>query len=169
MNNIKQIADHLYDLAKKKFLQKGELEPKMYFLILYPGQRTPVYFPIPVSRFFGNGGKLKHGIPWYASMAWNKKKLESPPGIELVAVCLITDAWVSKASTLDGLDKKIRPELDPQRMDAIQISICERKKEYLYAGFYKRRGKKIIYDEIQSIEDSPANIIGGWMKELYPK
>ncbi len=178
MQDIKDIVKHLAEQAKKQMLKKGELEPKMYFLILYPGQKTAVYFPVPVSKFFEDGPvNMKPKIPAYAQMAWLNKKNTSPPGIELKAVCCMTDSWFS-IYDLQGLsDQEIEllkdtapmPSQDPNNIEAIQLSVCMPAKEGLvYLIPYKRKGKKLIFDETAKYE-KPGHLDGGWMAKLFPK
>lgn len=173
MQDIKTIVNHLYEQAKKNLKKKGKLEPKLYFVILYPDQTTAVYFPVPVSGFFEDE-RIKKFIPEYVKMAWNKKKMEGPPGIELKAVCLISDAYISQYSALttteEQLKNKPRPSKDPDRQEAVMINICEKVDKYGFWGIYKRHGGKIVFNDIQEAAlDSPGQLTGGWGAELFPE
>lgn len=174
MQNIKDIIDHLINQAKKSMRRNGgELEPKMYFLILYPGQQTPVYFPLPVAPFFESSEK-KAMLPAFAQSAWNSKKASGPQGIELIAVCLITDTWQSPLSmdsnpsaeeVINAVKSATPPSKDPKRQEAIALTVCYQAEEVGYLQFYKRLGSKINYGELIG----PKPRVGLNIGSLYPK
>lgn len=172
MSDIKKIIDYLKGRAIKSMRKNyGELEPKMYFLILYPGQKTPVYFPVPCSRFFENK-KMKSFMPTYSALCWEKKKLEHPEGIKLIAVCLITDSWQSQVDLGDKSKEEIEhiknsgyaPSKAANRREAIATSVCFENSNEVYLLYYKRNGMNIIYEET-----SKATGFEGIMAELYPR
>jgi hypothetical protein len=171
MQDIKDIINHLKEQAKKSMRKNGgELEPKMYFLILYPGQKTPVYFPVPCSKFF-ESAKMKSKMPIYSALAWEKKKRESQAGIDLIAVCLISDTWQASLNVDGKSEAEINEILEnapqaskmPNRREALVLGVCFKDKSELYLLYYKRKGKNIEFQE--TINE--AEFVGT-MSELYP-
>ncbi len=173
MHDIKNIINHLKEQAKKSMRKNGgELEPKMYFLILYPGQKTPVYFPLPIEPFFA-GATTKAMLPHFAETAWLSKKASSPVGIQLLAVCVVSDSWQTIVP-LEGLsDEEIeaatqkagRPSKAANRREAIAFSVCYPDRAESALMFYKRIGAKIEYEETREAENHHSAITA----RLYPK
>lgn len=174
MQEIKNIITHLSEQAKKQLIKKGSFDAKLYFLILYPGQKTAVYYPVPVSEYLER--HKRSSTPDYIQLEWNRKKAQSPTGIELKAVCLISDAWFNymKAEKKDYSEAEIKKLMDeaplpsetPDRREALHFSICEPQSSHAYTMPYKRKGGKIVFDQVTN---SIESIRGGWMKDLFPK
>lgn len=175
MQDVEAIVKFLYEKAQKTLKNNGELEPKAYFLILYPGQKTAVYSPIIISSAFTEGTAwMKQHIPAFIQHTWLKKKSESPPGIELKAVCFISDSYVSSYDLTKTSMEEIRgapmPSKDPKRLEAIQMTICYKDVGHLYKAIYRRVNKKIVFDKaVKFAESERGTTIGGWANDLYPK
>lgn len=71
--DTKRIIEHLKAQAQKAIRQRGEIDVKLYFIILYPGQTTPVYFPIPVNEYMDNSF-TKNKLPFFVQYCWDKKR-----------------------------------------------------------------------------------------------
>lgn len=156
----------------------GEFEPKLYFLILYPGQQTPVYFPIPCAKFMENDwGKDRMSI--YIQACWYKKKLTSPPGISLLAVCLISDAWITMrpmkpGQTPEDVEKAIytedpnwRVSKDSKRREVLILSVCYTNESKIHYVPYKRKGRNIEFEaELDQVGIENAS---GRLTRLYPE
>lgn len=173
MSDIKTIVNHISEQAKKKFRQKGEIEPKMYFLILYPDQKTPVYYSIPVGEFFQkNGFYRKEDLEGYSQYKWLEKKRSSPGGIELKAVCCISDSWQSTygdgTKSWDEIQAeaiKCKPSQRENRREAIAISVCLPERSEAIIIYYTRKGKNIEYQETTEAEAFTSTNTGS----LFPK
>lgn len=168
---IVAVSQYLKERAQKLLRKEGSLKPKLYFLILYPGQKTPVYFPIPCEMVFMGGNKEM--LPDYAQMCWYKKKSESPAGIQLLAVCLVTDSWVSSSPKPDGMSteefrkqpRQFTPAEDPNREEAILLTINYPNKATVISIRYKRKGGNIEFGKEFSYDE---NVLGR-ITSLYPK
>lgn len=177
MQDVKKIIDYLKERAIKSMRQNnGILDPKMYFLILYPGQNTPVYYPVPqVSSFFTQG--LKKHLPAHAQTSWNKKKAASPAGIVLVAVCLISDTWMTEhpydhidtpdemRAEIKKLKNEPRPSQDPKRFEVLMVYINYPDRQMCRQFRYIRKGKNLEFTEVDYGE---LAMVDGIMAHLFP-
>jgi len=169
MQTVTKIINHLTEQAKKYMLKNGQLEPKIYFLLLYPGHKQPVYMPIKCSVFF-NSEATKELLAGYVRHTWRGISGDNP-GTELIAVCLVSDTWLSKRSIKGmkeaeylNLAETVRPSNDPNRREAIVFTICFSDHAEIFTMFYKRNNKKIEYEEAQYADEH----VFGRMASLYP-
>jgi hypothetical protein len=147
---INNIIKRLKEQAQKTFRKNhGKIEPKLYFILLYPNQQTPVYYPIPCTRFMSIP-ELQLEMPAFVQMCWFKKQAEAPAGIQLLAVCLISDTWV--------LNK---------REEALSVYMCFPEESAISIIPYIRKGKNIEYQQGDIQENVRAS--GGPLLQLYPK
>ena len=93
-------------------------------------------------------------------MQWSRKKIALPHGLELVAVGVIADVWMSA----------IKPSKDPKRRDVLQISVCTKKINYMEMLEYRRVNGKIQFLQESDFSGPTGSLelVGGWMSKPYP-
>lgn len=132
----------------------GNLNAKLYFVILYPGQTTPVHYPVlafdPIIK--------KQMLPYYTQLWWSEKKQSSPIGIKLIAVCLIGNSDVL-FTPYDGAKS-------PRTFESLVLNICYQHNAKCHLIPYKRKGKHIEFEP--ELDQSEVGSFAGWLSELYP-
>lgn len=177
---INNIIKFFKERAQKEMRRNiGVLEPKMYFIILYPEQKTPVFFPIPCSTFM-ESDYLKSRMSIYSQACWNKRKAESPPGIKLVAVCLISEAWMTMKRTPPAMsadevvdilrdnDPNWAPSNDNDRQEVLKIDICFPDNAIIRTVPFKRTRKSIEFLPEPDYSGT-SGTFEGRLSKLYPK
>lgn len=177
------IVKHLREQAKKKIEKTGGYMPRIYFLMKYPENATPVYTPIGIEQFLNEKGPVVWAhmanvqLPQYLKQAWTKKRIELP-GIELLSVVMISDAWISHQSIHfpKGFDLMqddypegfVKPSSDPKSRTVLQITIQDHKSCICYYQHYKDKKGKVTWEEMVISDESNTEERLGWIYNLYP-
>ena len=133
----------------KELITSQELIPVAYFMFEFKGKVETVRIPA-VSMFMENNS-TKALLATHIKDQWVYAKLKSQNQFKLMAVILLSDAYVvaRPIETLTDGSSLPMPSKQPDRMEALNLQIYMAEKKYGYMHIYKRVQGKIEFEPIQ--------------------
>lgn len=145
--------------AMQELERSGSLWPKLFFVCNWPGKTEPVLTTIPLPDVGPQA--IREQTVGIVNYMWESAiPKEFRDALDLVAVAMVTDSWMSKKENVLPVD-------DPDRKEALSVAVCGKYTQGLKWFPYERRVGKIVWTE--PIRQEDISEVKSWLLDLYPK